>query len=85
MYLLRVLCLLGILMLAGWSCSSMDKTQKGALGGGAAGAATGALIGGAAGSAGTGALVGGAAGAAGGALIGNEMEKRDEENRRRYR
>jgi len=59
--------------------NKLDNTEKGAIIGGASGAAVGNAVGGR-GPAGT--LIGGAAGAAGGALIGREMGKND---RRRYR
>lgn len=57
--------------------SCQTHTQRGALYGGAGGAAIGAL---AADDAGKGALIGGAIGAAGGAAIGNAKDKRE----RRY-
>lgn len=75
-----------LLILAVVSCcfgcstwNKLDNTEKGAIIGGASGAAVGNAVGGR-GPAGT--LIGGAAGAAGGALIGREVDKND---RRRYR
>jgi hypothetical protein len=60
------------------ACSQpLSNREKGALIGGGAGAAGGALIGGLTGAPGTGALIGGAAGAAGGALYGDQKDRRD--------
>jgi len=60
------------------ACSQpLSNREKGALVGGGAGAAGGALIGGLTGAPGTGALIGGAAGAAGGALVGDERDRRE--------
>ena len=59
------------------ACSQpLSHREKGALIGGGAGAAGGALVGAITGAPGTGALVGGAAGAVGGALIGDQKDKR---------
>jgi hypothetical protein len=59
------------------ACSQpLSNREKGALIGGGAGAAGGALIGGITGAPGTGALIGGAAGAVGGALIGDQKDRR---------
>lgn len=59
------------------ACSQpLSNREQGALIGGGAGAAGGALIGGITGAPGTGALVGGAAGAIGGALAGDEKDRR---------
>lgn len=58
------------------ACSQpLSNREKGALIGGGAGAAGGALIGGITGAPGTGALIGGAAGAIGGALVGDQKDK----------
>src|SRR5947208_15907135 len=51
-------------------CSTMNNTEKGALGGGAVGAGVGALAGGR-----TGALIGGAIGAGTGGLVGNAVDR----------
>jgi len=60
------------------ACSGpLSRREKGALIGGGAGAAGGALVGGITGAPGTGAVVGGAAGALGGALVGDEKDRRD--------
>lgn len=73
--------LLGVAV-SGGGCA--NKTQTGALVGGLGGAAVGAGIGSVShGRAGAGALIGGAVGAIGGALIGNSMDKQDEEQRQR--
>lgn len=59
------------------ACSQpLSNREKGALIGGGAGAAGGALLGGITGAPGTGALVGGAAGAVGGSLAGEQKDKR---------
>jgi len=60
-------------------CEGMNRTQKGALTGGAVGAGVGALIGSKGGNAGRGALIGGAIGALSGGLIGNYMDRQAEE------
>jgi outer membrane protein OmpA-like peptidoglycan-associated protein len=61
------------------SCSSMNKTQKGAIVGTAGGAAAGAVIGNAAGNTALGAIIGAAVGGATGAVIGHQMDKQAEE------
>lgn len=58
---------------------TMSRTQKGAVVGGAAGAALGGLIGSKRANAGKGALIGGAAGAVVGGLIGRYMDKQAQE------
>ncbi len=66
------------------ACSQpLSHREKGALIGGGAGAAGGALIGGITGAPGTGALIGGAAGAIGGALVGDQKDKRERDWRYR--
>jgi len=60
-------------------CSSMNKTQKGAVIGTAGGAATGAVIGRAAGNTALGAIIGATVGGVAGAVIGNQMDKQAEE------
>ena len=78
---LRVLSVVVFPLLLSCGCSSMSNTDRGALGGGAIGAGTGALIGNATGHTGAGALIGGAVGAVTGGLIGNaadEQEKKTE-------
>ena len=58
------------------ACSQpLSHREKGALIGGGAGAAGGALVGAATGAPGTGALIGGAAGAVGGALVGDQKDR----------
>lgn len=79
--LISGLCLLAMsLMIVG--CET--KAQSGALIGGGAGAGLGAIIGHQSGHAGAGALIGGAVGAGGGYIVGNEMDKKDERERRAY-
>jgi outer membrane lipoprotein SlyB len=71
-----------VVVWGGIGCSTwnkLDNTEKGAIIGGASGAAVGNAVGGR-GAGGT--LLGGAAGAVGGGLIGREIDKND---RRRYR
>ncbi len=60
-------------------CAAMIKTQKGAVGGTAAGGAMGAVIGKAAGNTAMGAIIGAAVGGASGAIIGRQMDKQAEE------
>jgi outer membrane protein OmpA-like peptidoglycan-associated protein len=60
-------------------CSSMNKTQKGAAVGTAAGGAMGAVIGRASGNTALGAIIGAAVGGTAGAVIGNKMDKQAEE------
>jgi len=60
-------------------CASMNKTQKGAVVGTAAGGAMGAVIGRASGNTALGAVIGAAVGGATGAIIGKNMDKQAEE------
>lgn len=62
-----------------FSCSNMNKTQKGAVIGTAGGAAAGAVIGKAAGNTALGAIIGAAVGGGAGAIIGRQMDKQAEE------
>ena len=73
--LIMVLCAALILS----SCASMNKTQKGAVVGTAAGGAMGAVIGRASGNTALGAIIGAAVGGATGAIIGHQMDKQAEE------
>lgn len=66
---------------AGSGCSTMNNTERGAVGGGVFGTAAGTAIGAATGRPLLGAAIGGLAGTAGGALIGNEADK-DEAKKR---
>ena len=68
-----------LILLAGAGCSSMNKTQQGAVIGAGAGGVVGAVIGHAAGSTATGAIIGAAVGGAAGAIIGHQMDKQAEE------
>ncbi len=61
------------------ACKSMNKTQKGAVVGTAAGGAMGAIIGRASGNTALGAIIGAAVGGASGAIIGNKMDKQAKE------
>ncbi|MDZ4750766.1 MAG: OmpA family protein [Flavobacteriales bacterium] len=61
------------------SCKSMNKTQKGAVIGTAAGGAMGAVIGKASGNTALGAIIGATVGGASGAIIGNQMDKQAKE------
>ncbi len=63
----------------GFSCSGMNRTQKGAILGGAGGAAAGAVIGKQYGKTAVGAILGAAVGGAAGAAIGNYMDDQAEE------
>ncbi len=60
-------------------CATLNKTQKGAAVGTAAGGATGAVIGRASGNTALGAIIGAAVGGASGAIIGRQMDKQAEE------
>lgn len=64
---------------AGAGCASMNKTERGAVIGGGAGAAVGALIGHKTGSTARGAIIGAAVGGAAGALIGRRMDRQAEQ------
>lgn len=57
------------------SCSSMNRSQKGAVIGAAGGGATGAVIGKAAGNTAMGAIIGATVGGVAGAVIGRQMDK----------
>lgn len=63
-------------------CSSMNKSQKGAVIGAAGGGATGAVIGRAAGNTGMGAIIGATVGGVAGAVIGKQMDKQAAEMER---
>jgi osmotically inducible lipoprotein OsmB len=79
----RIVMLVGsVLAVAPVGCSTMNQTEKGALGGGAIGAGVGTLIGAATGNPKTGAVVGGLVGAGVGGAIGNEADRSDEEKAR---
>jgi len=69
-----------VISLAG--CSSMSRTQKGAIIGAAAGAVAGGVIGDRAGNTAVGAIIGAAVGGAAGAYIGNYMDKQAAEMER---
>ena len=60
-------------------CKSMNKTQKGAVVGTAAGGAIGAVVGKASGNTALGAIIGATVGGAAGAVIGHQMDKQAEE------
>jgi outer membrane protein OmpA-like peptidoglycan-associated protein len=60
-------------------CKTMNKSQKGAVIGAAAGGATGAVIGKAAGNTALGAIIGATVGGVTGAVIGRQMDKQAEE------
>ena len=68
-----------LILLAGAGCSSMNKSQQGAVIGAGAGGVVGAVIGHAAGSTATGAIIGAAVGGAAGAIIGHQMDKQAQE------
>jgi len=67
--------LVAVLLAGTLSCASMSKTEKGAVIGGAGGAAVGAIIGAAAGNTAAGAILGAAIGGTAGVLIGNYMDR----------
>lgn len=60
-------------------CSSLNKTQKGAITGTAAGAAIGTIAGKTAGNTALGTIIGAAVGGTAGAIIGRQMDKQAEE------
>jgi outer membrane protein OmpA-like peptidoglycan-associated protein len=68
-----------LILLAGAGCSSMNKSQQGAVIGAGAGGVVGAVVGHAAGSTATGAIIGAAVGGAAGAIIGHQMDKQAQE------
>ena len=68
-----------LILLTGAGCSSMSKSQQGAVIGAGAGGVVGAVIGHAAGSTATGAIIGAAVGGAAGAIIGHQMDKQAQE------
>ena len=68
-----------VLALALPACSSLSKTQKGAIIGAAGGGAVGAVVGGKLGSTAKGAIVGAAVGGAAGAIIGHRMDQQAKE------
>jgi len=71
---------LALLLVAnGFGCSSMTKSQKGAVIGAAGGGAAGAVIGHATGSTARGAIIGAVIGGAAGAIIGHQMDKQAKE------
>ena len=72
-----VVVLIAALILSG--CASMNKTQKGAVIGTAAGAGVGTVIGKASGNTALGAIIGAAVGGTTGAIIGRKMDKQAEE------
>jgi outer membrane protein OmpA-like peptidoglycan-associated protein len=61
------------------ACSSLNKTQRGAIIGAASGGAVGAVVGGKLGSTAKGAIIGAAVGGVAGAAIGRQMDKQAEE------
>jgi outer membrane protein OmpA-like peptidoglycan-associated protein len=67
---------------AATGCSSMSRTQKGAIGGAAAGGAIGGIIGAQSGNTAAGVIIGAAVGGAAGAYIGNYMDKQAAEMER---
>lgn len=78
----RILSFLLILSLSGLvisGCKSMNKTQKGAVIGGAGGAVVGGAIGKAMGNTAMGAIIGATVGGVTGAVIGRKMDKQAEE------
>jgi outer membrane protein OmpA-like peptidoglycan-associated protein len=74
---LAVLC--AGLVTGGTGCSSMNRTTKGAVIGGAAGGVVGGVIGKQAGSTAKGAIIGAVIGGAAGAIIGRQMDKQAQE------
>ena len=80
----KFLCIVtaGLILTGSLGCSSMSKTEKGAIIGGTAGAVVGGVIGKQSGNTAVGAILGAAVGGATGAAIGNYMDKQAEEMER---
>jgi outer membrane protein OmpA-like peptidoglycan-associated protein len=77
---ITVLSLLVVLVsVLSMGCKSMNKTQKGAVIGGAAGGVVGGVVGKSVGNTAMGAIIGAAVGGTGGAIIGRQMDKQAEE------
>ncbi|MCA9114687.1 MAG: hypothetical protein KDA79_06340 [Planctomycetaceae bacterium] len=74
----RVVCLCSLTSLVLVGCQNLNKTQKGAALGTAAGAGLGAIIGHQTGNRDLGALIGAGVGGVGGALVGNAQDAADE-------
>jgi len=74
-----ILLVLGLMQLGCASDGSLSRTQKGAMIGGASGAAVGGLIGSKKGKTGKGAVIGGVAGAVLGGVVGQYMDKQAKE------
>ena len=68
-----------VIALAGAGCSSLSRTEKGAIIGAGTGGAIGGVIGNQTGSTARGAIIGAAVGGTIGAIIGNQMDKQAEE------
>ncbi len=73
--------LIAVVAAAGSGCSTMNNTERGAVGGGVVGTALGTAVGAATGRPLAGAAIGAAAGTATGALIGNGADKEEARNR----
>jgi Glycine zipper len=69
--------LIGGLLLASCGCSTMNNTERGAVGGGVIGGLAGAAIGAASGHPGAGAAIGAGSGAILGGLVGNDEDRRE--------
>ncbi len=74
--------LLGVLVLGGFGCAGMSKTDKGVAIGAGSGAVIGGAIGAAAGNTAMGAILGAVIGGAAGGIIGNYMDDQAEEMER---
>jgi outer membrane protein OmpA-like peptidoglycan-associated protein len=68
-----------LVSLASGACSSLNKTEKGAIIGGAGGAVAGGVIGSQTGSTARGAIIGAVVGGAAGAIIGHQMDRQAKE------
>jgi outer membrane protein OmpA-like peptidoglycan-associated protein len=75
----RFLVFIMVLAVSLAGCKSMNKTQKGAVIGGAGGAVVGGVVGRAFGNTAMGAIIGATVGGVGGAVIGRQMDKQAEE------
>lgn len=69
----------GLVLLGTFGCASMNKKERGAVIGGAAGAVAGGVIGNQTGSTARGAIIGAVVGGAAGAIIGHQMDQQAKE------
>lgn len=78
---LCVLAAVATVSVANIGCSTMNNTERGAIGGGVVGGALGTAVGAATGRPGAGAVIGGLTGAVAGGAIGNGIDKEEKRDR----